>query len=298
MCVYTFINVNSGGVQSIGPERASSILFHELKEAGLDCSMTLGGPADFDAFAQKAKNADDSSMVAIAGGDGTLAMAAAAFLNTQIPVLLLPGGTMNLIAHDLGIGGDLEMAVRNVAACRPRRIDVATINDRAFLNNVVFGDYAEMAEARETIRDAESMDERLGAISEATHTFMNSTPRNFRIEYPGGVREIGSNVLMVSNNPYTHAMDMRPRRKRLDSGKLTIYLAESQDGIDLIARLVEVMRGELGQSSAIEHVDAEYCVIHADSDTILAAVDGEPMEMKTPVHISIKPRALTILRPD
>ena len=205
---------------------------------------------------------------------------------------------MNLIAHDLCIGGDLEMAVRNVASCRPRRIDVATINGRAFLNNVVFGDYADMAEARETIRDAESMDERLGAISEATHTLINSAPRNFRIEHPQGVREIGSNILMISNNPYTHALDMRPRRKRLDTGKLAIYVAESHDGIDLIARMVEVMRGELGKSSAIERIDAESCIIHADCETILAAVDGEPMEMKTPVTISIKPRALTILRPE
>lgn len=298
MCVYAFINTSSGGVQAIGPERASSILFHELKEAGLDCRMTLGGAADFSAFAEEAKDAENVSMVAIAGGDGTLAMAASAFLNTSIPVLLLPGGTMNLIAHDLGIGGDLEMAVRSVASCRPRRIDVATINGRAFLNNVVFGDYADMAEARETIRDADSMDERLGAISEATHTLFNSTPRNFRIEHPKGVREIGSNVLMISNNPYTHALDMRPRRKRLDTGKLAIYVAESRDGIDLIARMVEVMRGELGESSAIERIDAESCIIHADTERTLAAVDGEPMDVKTPVSISIKPRALTILRPD
>lgn len=298
MCVKIFINSHSGGVTAVGVEKVSSLIFHELKAAGLDCKITSAGAADFQEFAESCRADENVTMAVVAGGDGTMAMAAGAFVNTNISVALLPGGTMNLISHDLGIGGDLVKAIGMITDCRPRFIDVAYANGRPFLNNVVFGDYADVAEAREQVRDASNLQERLGAISEATQTLLNSASEKFVVRHGETVRSIDSNILMVANNRYTTAIDMRPRRRRIDSGKLAIYLADSKDGIDMIARMIEVVRGELGDAESIDCVEASDCSVTNGKDVDTIAIDGEPVEVEFPVQFRIQPRSLSVLCPD
>lgn len=298
MCVRVFINTHSGGVRALGAEKISSLIFHELKAASLECEITTGGPSDAGAFYDKVKTADDTAMVVVAGGDGTMASAAKELAHTDIPVALLPGGTMNLIAHDLNIGGDIERAISCITEWRPRLIDIGMINDRAFLNNIVFGDYADIAEARETIRHSNTLEERLGAISEAAQTLMHSEPEKFDVTIGGETFQVRSNVLMIANNPYTTAIDMRPRRKRIDTGKLAIYIADSKDGVDLIARIIEVLRGELETTGSIECRETAECLVKPQHKPALIAIDGEPVEFEGAIKVRILPRALSVLCPD
>ncbi|WP_428410319.1 diacylglycerol/lipid kinase family protein [Hyphococcus sp.] len=298
MCVRVFINTHSGGVRAVGAEKISSLIFHELKGANLDCEISTGGPPECSDFFETAKNADDTTMVIVAGGDGTIAFAAKELAHTNIPVALLPGGTMNLIAHDLRVGGDIERAIEHLTEWRPRLIDIAMVNDRAFLNNIVFGDYADIAESREAIRDAHSLEERLGAISEAAQTLMHSEPKKFEVTIDGETMHVRSNILMIANNPYTTAIDMRPRRKRLDTGRLAVYLADSKDGVDMVARIIEVLRGEIKSAGTIECRETVECTVKSQQSPALVAVDGEPLELENPVKVRILPRALSVLCPD
>ncbi len=298
MCVRVFINTHSGGVRAVGAEKISSLIFHELKSANFECEITTGGPPECSDFFEIAKNAEDTTMVIVAGGDGTIAFAAKELAHTGIPVALLPGGTMNLIAHDLRIGGDIEQAIKLLTDWRPRHIDIGMVNDRAFLNNIVFGDYADIAESREALRDAQTLEERLGAISDAAQTLMHSQPKSFELMIDGKTVPVDSNVLMIANNPYTNAIDMRPRRKRIDKGKLAIYIADSKDGVDLVARIIEVLRGEIESAGTIECIETTECVVRATQSPTLVAIDGEPMEFDSPVKVRILPRALSVLCPD
>ncbi len=298
MSAKVFINSHSGGVSAVGTEKVSSLIFHELKNTGVECAITTAGADTFDQFCVDAREADDTTMVIVAGGDGTLAMAASAFADTGIPVALLPGGTMNLIAHDLGIGGDIEKAISLLKDSRPLLIDVGMINGRAFLNNVVFGDYADVAEIREQIRDAKSLDERLGAISNIAQTLMSSAPAQYQLRLDDRDIKVDANVLMIANNVYSDAVDMRPRRKRLDRGRLAVYIADSQDGINLIARMIEVVRGEMNSSEAIEFIETKKCVVTGEGGPGLVAIDGEPVELEYPVELTLMPQSLTVLCPD
>lgn len=297
MTAKVFINARSGGVAAVGAEKISSLIFHALKAAEIDCRITTTEGDGIAEFCDRAKSEADTTIAIIAGGDGTLAAAAGEFAGADTPVFLLPGGTMNLIAHDLGVGGDMERAVALIADSRPRLIDVGMANGRAFLNNVVFGDYAQIAQYRERIREAASLNERIGAISEATETLLNSSPAHFNVTLDDRCVAIASNILMVSNNRYAGAVDMRPRRERLDGGKLAVYLAESAGGVDMIARMIEAVRGELERSEAVECLESRRCVVDNSAKTGLVAVDGEPQEFDFPVEITIKPRALAILCP-
>ncbi len=297
MKVCVFINAHSGAVQAAGVDALIERLEESFERAGETADITCGEASEFGAFCDRANCPGETSMAVFAGGDGTFAMAAEAFSHTSIPVAFLPAGTMNLIAHDLGVGGDLGAAIDDLMNWRPRKIDVAWINDRAFLNNIVFGDYAEIAEARELLRSAPTLDERLGAISEAAHTLFHSTPARFRIADGAETIDVRSNMLMIANNLYSGAAGVRPTRDCLDRGKLAIYLAQSLDGADMIARLLEVLQGDLSSSETIEVRETERCVVRTEDNPVTVAIDGEPVEMTNPVEIRIEAGALTVLAP-
>lgn len=298
MHAHIFINAHSGAVQAAGADKLSARLTENLQQAGISAEVICGDAGDFKDFARNAVKAEQPAMAVVAGGDGTFAMAAEAFSNSGVPVAFLPGGTMNLVTHDLGIGGDLEKAVDDLANWRLQKIDVAWVNGRAFLNNIVFGDYAEIAEARELLRNAPSLDERLGAVAEAAHTLFHSHPVRFRVAFDGEMTEVRSNTLMIANNRYTGAAGMRPTRDRLDRGMLALYISESRDGADLVARVLEVLSGgDISTSDTMELHEAARCFVSTEESPVTVAVDGEPIELHSPVEIRIEPGALSVLCP-
>jgi diacylglycerol kinase family enzyme len=91
---------------------------------------------------------------------------------------------------------------------------------------------------------------------------------------------------------------MRPRRKRLDTGRLAVYLADSKDGVDMVARIIEVLRGEIKSAGTIECRETVECTVKSQQSPALVAVDGEPLELENPVKVRILPRALSVLCPD
>lgn len=297
MQAHIFINASSGAIQAAGADNLSSRLRENLHQAAINAEITCGDAADFKDFARSAIKAEKPVMAVIAGGDGTFAMAAEAFSHSGVPVAFLPGGTMNLVTHDLGVGGDLEKAVDDLTAWRSKQIDVGWVNGRAFLNNIVFGDYAEIAEARELLRNAPTLDERMGAVAEAAHTLFHSQPARFRLAAGGEMTEMRSNMLMIANNRYTGATGMRPTRDHLDRGMLALYLSESRDGADLVARVLEVLGGDIATSDAFELREAARCFVSMEQSPSTVAVDGEPMQLHSPVEIRIEPGALTVLCP-
>ena len=84
-----------------------------------------------------------------AGGDGTVNAVAAAALEHDLVLGVLPLGTLNHFARDLDIPDDLGDAIGVIAAGHDRRVDVATANDRLFLNNASLGLYATIVVDRE-----------------------------------------------------------------------------------------------------------------------------------------------------
>ena len=77
----------------------------------------------------------------VGGGDGTISAAASALVGTDTLLGVLPLGTLNHFARDLGIPSDLTEAARLIASRKDRRVDVAEMNDRIFINNSAIGLY-------------------------------------------------------------------------------------------------------------------------------------------------------------
>jgi diacylglycerol kinase family enzyme len=91
--------------------------------------------------------------IVASGGDGTISAVASRLVNQEIPMGILPTGTLNHFAKDLGIPLDLAGACGVIAAGRVRQVDVGKVNDRTFINNASIGLYPHMVKKRDEIRE-------------------------------------------------------------------------------------------------------------------------------------------------
>lgn len=249
----------------------------------------------------RAAACDPGDVVISAGGDGTIAALALALSGRGAPLLPLPCGTMNLFSRDLGFGPDPVEALRAGLSGVSREVDLGVVHadgkSLAFLNNIVFGAYAQMAEAREDFRQATTLAESGAALIKGAGALLQASPANYTAEIDGVKVDLSINTIVVANNRYTGHEGFSPRREKLDEGLLGVYLVAADGAADFLARLTEFLNGTLEQSPKIQLLMAKRCAVSRGGENVACAVDGEPMEGGERVEIEMFPRALTVLSP-
>ena len=203
-----------------------------------------------------------------AGGDGTLAAMAEVALERDVPFVVVPFGTRNHFARDLGLDRNDPLAALTAFSGREERIDVGRVNGRLFLNNVSLGLYARLVHRRED-GDALAGLKALGLLLRR--------PRGLGVSING--TRVHARVVVVSNNRYELDLFSVGERERLDEGSLHCYVAHGW-----LPRTWEEQSGE-------------QFVVDARAGHLRAAVDGEPEELETPLRFEIQPRALRVLLP-
>ena len=102
-------------------------------------------------LASAKRNAADA--IIVCGGDGTILAVAAALGDSKLPLGLLPGGTMNILARDLGVPMELEAAANVTVAGKIKAIDMGYVNGQPFLCNSAIGLMPHLARTREQLRE-------------------------------------------------------------------------------------------------------------------------------------------------
>ncbi|MEE2692343.1 MAG: diacylglycerol kinase family protein [Pseudomonadota bacterium] len=299
MKALALINENAGAVSRLGLEEARAALAEEFANAGWGADFETG---DAEALIARAKQAGGYDAVICAGGDGTQAGVASALLRGETPMLPLPCGTMNLLCRDLGLPMDMREALAEGLRAKPAKIDAGCvraeeIGERIFLNNIVFGAYANLAEAREFMREAETLDDLSFAAVHAASALINAKPAEFSLDLDGEPRLFRSNTLVVSNNPLTGSIDLTPTRSRLDEGVLAVYLMEAEGGASFAARLMEFLTGDIDVSARADITRCARCTVSVREGPVIYAIDGEPQESAGTVTMTLLPGALAVLAP-
>jgi diacylglycerol kinase family enzyme len=218
--------------------------------------------------AEVARNAREGPL-GVAGGDGSLAAVAEAALERNAAFVVVPFGTFNHFARDLGLDRDDPEAALRAFSGRETRVDVGRVNDRLFLNNVSLGLYARLVhEEDEDIPFA-----RLRAIA-----MLLRRPRGLGVTVDG--EPAHARVLVVSNNAYELNVLSIGERERIDEGRLHLYLAHG------------ILPTSWEERSGTE------LRIEARAGHLRAAIDGEPETIETPLRFRIEPRALRVLLPE
>src|SRR6185437_11967871 len=138
MVVPVLLNRN-GGAFAADPKLAEKVS-KALTAAGIDAEIErLSGGECAVRFRAIAEAGDP--LLIVGGGDGTIGAAASALAGTETTLGILPLGTLNHFARDLGIPSDLQEAAELIARKTDRRVDVGEMNDRIFINNSAIGLY-------------------------------------------------------------------------------------------------------------------------------------------------------------
>jgi diacylglycerol kinase family enzyme len=221
--------------------------------------------------------ADGADALGVAGGDGSLAVVAAAAAANRIAFVCIPAGTRNHFARDVGVApNDLVGALDAFGAALQRTIDLGDVNGRPFLNNVSLGIYAD------AVQQAGYRDAKLRALLETAQAEAlgaGSVPADVHLADDRGGQHRSPAVVLVSNNPYAFERPpVRGARPVLDGGQLGIIV------IDAPARPPH--QASFAWSARSLRVEA--------NGTVAAGVDGEAVALTPPLDFTIHPRALRV----
>jgi diacylglycerol kinase family enzyme len=299
MKAIALINERAGTVSAAGAESVREILCDGCRVAGWEIDAETG---EAEALVEAASAAGNYDAAIAVGGDGTLAAIAGALLGRNIAFLPMPCGTVNMFCRDLGLPMSISDALAVGLASEPKKVDVGRVTteelgDRVFLNNVVFGAYADLAGAREELRNPETLADVNFALVEASAAIVRAKPIEYLVNLDGAERNFTTTTLVIGNNPFTEASGLIPRRSRLDTGALAVYLVAASNGIEFTARLIEFLTRAGRDTANGTPFACERCSVSADEKPITFAIDGDPFETAAPVVMSIAAGALTVLAP-
>ncbi|MFZ0172838.1 MAG: diacylglycerol kinase family protein [Acidimicrobiales bacterium] len=263
-----FVNPKSGGGKA---ERVR--LAERARERGIDPVVLEG--QDLPAAAREAAAAGADALGA-AGGDGTLAPVAEAAALYGIPFVCVPAGTRNHFALALGVDRhDVIGALDAFSDGVERRVDIAEVNGRAFLNNVSLGLYGD------AVRKADYRDTKVRVLLKTAAEVRGPGEHASSLRVIDDLGRLHDHVAMVvvSNNPYVLVGTLvAGSRPALDTGQLGIILLDAPlDGRRPSGRAWSEPRLELSATG-----------------TIHAGVDGEAADFSPPLRFAIRPQALRV----
>jgi diacylglycerol kinase family enzyme len=240
--------------------------------------------------------ADGADCLGMAGGDGSQALVASIAIEHDLPFVCVSAGTRNHFALDLGIDReDPRLSLHAFKDGIERRIDYATVGDRLFVNNVSLGVYATIVQ-QEGYREAKSettkalLPEMLGSTKE---------PFDLQFTEPSGVEVDGSFLIQVSNNPYVLGATLdASQRRRLDTGRLGIVAISTRSGSEAAQLFALSALGQRRRSRYWHEFTAVHFEVRSRSAKAYAGIDGEALELSTPLEFQIHPRGLRLLVPE
>ena len=280
------INPRSGGAKA---ERFR--LAEECRVRGIE-PVVLRPGEDVVALAEAAV-VGGAEVIGMAGGDGSLAPVAGAAARHRVPMVVVPAGTRNHLAMDLGVDrGDVVGALDAYGAAVERAVDLGDVDGRPFVNNVSLGLYAAIIRSP-AYRDAK-MDTTLTALPNLVGP--GTRPFDLRFTDPVGKRHTRAHVVQVSNNPYGRTVRTLGSRPRLDTGRLGVITLKLPEGPPDRAALAAIAAGRPDRLPGF--VAWEPLTFEVDSgESVDVGIDGEALRMRPPLRFTIRTGVLRIRLP-
>lgn len=239
--------------------------------------------------------ADGADCLGMAGGDGSQALVASLAVQSDLPFVCVSAGTRNHFALDLGL--DRDDPRHSVDAFRDaveRRVDYATVNDRFFVNNVSLGVYATIVqESGYREAKAQTTKQLLPAL------LGGQEPFDLQFATPDGQEIDGAFLIMVSNNPYVlNASPDAAQRRSLESGRLGVFAVSARTGAQAANAITLALAGRANRSPSAHVFECEEFVVDSRSGSAFAGIDGEALELPTPLRFRIHPGGLRMFVPE
>jgi diacylglycerol kinase family enzyme len=230
------------------------------------------------------------------GGDGTVSALAGAVVGRDIPLGVLPLGTLNHFAKDLGIPLDLTEAIGVVLDGRLESVDLGEVNGRIFVNNSSLGVYPRIVELRN--RYGASGLAKWAAALWASLTVLRRRPfLDVRIETPDREVVRRTPFVLVGNNEYRMAGLRAASRKSLSAGCVAVYVMNASGRPGLLRLAWQVFWRGADRVRELDLLLVDEAIVETRRRTLQVALDGEVIALNSPLRYRSLPAAIRVTVP-
>lgn len=270
-------------------------------DSGISVKNCHIAPPDEMMDAVSAAVEDGDSDILVGGGDGTVRGVAKLLGRKKRAFGVLPLGTMNLMARDMGVPPDFKEALAAYArGAQLIHVDMAAVNGEPFLCSACLGAIPDLSDLREHHRDRSLPLIMPAMTAGAIKSAERMARRRLRLTLDGrrfGVRAatlvVASNLLDRDDKGGVEAF----RRSNLMGGQLGVYAAFMPGLWDKLRLFMKMGLGGWQNDSAVREWQGEALSIDTGRKTERLSLDGETMDMNTPLMFSLKNKSLALLKP-
>jgi len=292
MRVRVIVNCGAGSVD--GDEDQRREILDAFAAAQADAEVTFAQGSDLaDAISRAAGERPD--VVVIAGGDGSIGTAAQVLSSTDIPLAVLPLGTFNHFAKDIGMPLDIAEAANSIVHGEVSRIDLAEVNGRCFVNNSSVGVYPVMISLRDQIREERGWGKVRSVPVAAWRVVRRFPVRRMTITATDYSARVRSPFVFVGNNRYEVGPRGVGERSRIDRGELCAYVARAESPWHLLWMAVKATVRGSSHVDGLHEVCGSELVLDVHGHRVMVSLDGESTTLRSPLRYRIRPAALAVL---
>ena len=294
MAIPVLIN-RDGGTASADPGIADKVAA-AFAAAGLDAKISLidGKDCEKRCAALVKKGA---KLIVVGGGDGTISAAATALAGSKAALGIIPLGTLNHFARDLGIPADLDEAAALIATGKARGIDVAEMSGRIFINNSAIGLYPLMVLDRDLQQKRLGRSKRLAMIIASVRTLARFARQRLTLTVNDQRASIETPMLFVGNNDYRIALGGAGQRESVEDGQLCVMVMRHNSRRGLLAASLRALIGRSREDDMVRLDGVERLRVASGRRQISVSLDGEVVSAAPPLDFRIRKRALRVIAP-
>ena len=285
-----------GGAVAKDPDIADKVKL-ALEQAGIAADVELIGGSECGARSSEAAERGDPLLI-VGGGDGTISAAASVLVGTETKLGVLPLGTLNHFARDLGIPTDLDEAAKLIAAGKEIRVDVGEMNERIFINNSAIGLYPLMVVDRDQQRKRLGRSKALALLVASLRTLARFNHQRLTLtvneEHTG---RVDTPLLFVGNNDYRIDIGAPGQRESLDDGQLFVLVMRKKTRRGLIASSIRALFNRARSDDMVQLEGVERLRVASRRSTLAVSLDGEVVRSAPPLDYKIRKKALRVIAP-
>lgn len=264
-----------------------------LAKAGIELEAVEPGEIE-----KRLKQAIDhgTKRILVAGGDGTIATAAALVAKRDVELAILPGGTLNHFAKDHGIPTDLGKAALAAQGSKVVRTDIGYVNERVFLNTSSLGAYVTF------VRERERLEKRLGYLIASAIAFIRMMsdirPFSVTLEVHGEKKTYRASLVFIGVGERELKVPILGNRVKNGKRGLHVMIVQGRRPARLFAlALAGITKGRQQAEKLPEFDDflVESCRIDLTRPTATTGLDGELRRFQTPLDYRIERDALRLV---
>jgi diacylglycerol kinase family enzyme len=290
------LNREAGTLMNLGPEQVETGLREILTAMGCKVEiLNVTGDKVKETLRQALHGSADA--VIVGGGDGTVASAATIFAGKDKPLGILPLGTFNLAARDVGMSMDWKEAAAQLVTAPVVEADLLDVGGKLHFCVVVLGFYPALVMGQDEYH-GNWLVKTVRTLIDAMRSMATFPPLNLSLNQNEVTEIHRTRMALIANNDYEDMFGIIPARSSLDAGYFTVHVSKHRTRLGMAGSVLAWLMGRWKQDREIISLRATEMEIDVKSKRRLPVMrDGEVDKMALPFKVTLRPKALRVISP-